>query len=95
MSMSRKPVMTIHDFYCINCGEKGISLPRKRGRQYGKFHRKKMYCPHCGAIVNHIEVRNDIETWEFKNAFDAGEFEEEAKESLEFIKEESGYINDY
>lgn len=92
--MSKKHYVTIHDFYCINCGHKGISLPRNRGRQHGKFHRKKMYCPHCGAVVNHVEVRNDMEAWEFKDAFEAGEFVEEAKESIEFIKEESGDLYD-
>lgn len=86
--MSRKQVVTIHDFYCINCGKKGISLPRKYGKQHEKFHRKKMYCPYCGMVLNHVECKNDYDAFEFKQMFENGDFEEEALESIEFSKQE-------
>lgn len=84
----KKQKVEMHDFYCLNCGQKSLTLPRKIGRQYKSGHRKKLYCPHCHTEVNHIECKNDFDVWEFKQAFEAGEFQEEAKESMEFIKNE-------
>jgi hypothetical protein len=36
--------------------------------------------------VNHIECRNDSEVYEFKQAFEAGEYKEELEESLAFVQ---------
>lgn len=74
--------MEIHDFYCINCGQRGLPIVRRHSLQHEKFHRKKLYCPWCKMTVNHIECRNDEEAFEFKQAFENGEYAEEAEESL-------------
>ena len=81
--------MEQHSFYCMNCGEKTYELMRPRSHQYSKHHRKALYCPWCKLIVNTIECRNDSEVYDFKQAFAAGEYKEELKESLNFIKENS------
>lgn len=78
-----------HSFYCMQCGNKGIDLMRKTSRQRNKHHRKKMYCPYCKCEVNHVECRNDQEVKEFKEAFAAGEYREEAQQSIEYIKKEN------
>jgi len=78
--------MDRHSFYCMNCGEKVYELMRPVSHQYGKHHRKALYCPWCKLTVNTIECRNDNEVYEFKEAFAAGEYKEELKESLDFIK---------
>ena len=70
------------DFYCINCGQKGIPCLRPQARRRERFHRKKLYCPHCGHTVNHMECRTDEDAYEFKQAFENGEFQEEAKISI-------------
>ena len=71
-----------HSFYCIGCGKPGIPLMRPISRRKEKFHRKKMYCPHCGCIINHIECKNPFEVEEFKIAFENGEFKAEAEISI-------------
>lgn len=75
-----------HDFYCINCGRKGIPLSRRVSLQHGKFHRKKLYCIYCKEEVNHIECRTPEEVEEFKENFENGVYKDEAKESLDYVR---------
>lgn len=82
----REMITNSSSFYCMNCGEKGIPVCRKKSKQKGKHHRKKLYCIHCKNEVNHIECRNDVEVEEFKKAFAAGEYKEEALESIQTSK---------
>lgn len=77
-----------HDFYCINCGKKGIPLIRKVGFQRNKFHRKKLYCIYCKTEVNHVECRNQDEIDQFLKDFQNGAYKDEAKKSLSYIEEE-------
>ena len=71
-----------HRFFCIQCGNEGIPLARKQGHKHGKFHRKKLYCPHCKITVNHIEITNQFDLNEFQEAFANGDFVAEAIESV-------------
>lgn len=71
-----------HDFYCINCGRKGIPVARKVGKLHGGFHRKKLWCCTCKTEVNHVEIRNQEEAEIFMEAFNNGEYKLEAEESL-------------
>lgn len=77
-----------HDFYCIKCGNKGLSLQRKINHKHGKHHRKKLWCPYCKMEVNHIECRNDTEVAEFKEQWIKGEYKTELEESLNTIAKE-------
>lgn len=45
------------DFYCTQCGNKGIPIVRKAGQQRGTGHLKKLYCLHCQKETNHVEIR--------------------------------------
>jgi hypothetical protein len=73
----------IHDFYCLNCGNKAGSCVRPQAHRREKFHRKKLYCPHCQLTLNCVETKSDIEAYEFKEEFLTGAFAEEAKLSIE------------
>ena len=77
-----------HSFYCINCGKKMISLPRKNGHNYKKHHRKKLWCPWCKMEVNGIECKNDNDVYDFLEAFKAGEYKEEVANSINYIQNE-------
>lgn len=74
-----------HDFYCINCGNKGISIMRNQGHKQSKLHRKKLYCIHCKTEVNHIECKSPDEVATFKKEFERGKYVKEAKESLSHV----------
>lgn len=75
-----------HNFFCINCGKKGIPLRRKVGFQHSRFHRKKLYCPYCKKEVNHIECKTQEDIDEFLENFNNGVYKDEAEESLSFVR---------
>lgn len=76
-----------HDFYCINCGKKGIPLTRQGNKKKGEGHRKNMYCYHCKHTVNHIECRTKEEAEQFKLDFTNGVYKQEAEMELIHEKE--------
>ena len=84
--MGRRGDMESHSFYCIKCGNRGLDIPRRVSHQYGKFHRKKLYCIYCKQEVNHIECRNPIEIEEFKENFKNGVYKDECEESLAALR---------
>ena len=74
----------ISDFYCINCGKKGIPVWRKRGHLREPGHRKALYCTTCGRVVNHIEIRTMEEAEKFRKEYAEGKYAEEARESIQY-----------
>ena len=78
----------LHDFYCLDCGKKNLTIPRGTNKLHKKFHRKKLYCRNCKCFVNHIECRDDFEVWEFEDNWKNGKYILEAANSREFCKEE-------
>lgn len=47
----------ISDFYCTQCGKKGLPVVRSKGQSREPGHLKKMYCPYCKVQNNMAEVR--------------------------------------
>lgn len=47
----------VHNFICLECGKKGIPVPRKEHRLREKGHIKNLYCIYCKKETQHIEVR--------------------------------------
>ena len=74
------------DFYCLHCGKKAMTLPRKASKKRPAHHRKKLYCPWCKQEINCIECRTDEEVFEFKNLFSKGEFENEQADSISYVR---------
>lgn len=74
-----------HSFYCIKCGNKGIPLMRPQGHLREQFHRKKLYCPICQQVINHVECKTMEEVETFKMSFAEGAFVDEV---LAWIPEE-------
>ena len=75
-----------HRFFCIQCGNEGIPIFRNQGHKHSRFHRKKLYCPHCKCEINHIECQTDEDVYEFKMKFEEGAFIDEVEESLAVIR---------
>ena len=75
-----------HDFYCLQCGQRGIPLARKVGQERSALHRKKLYCYHCKTDINHVEIRNQFELETFKTNFANGVYVDECKESLDYCR---------
>lgn len=72
----------IHDFYCLHCGNKVYSCVRPQAKRRERLHRKKLYCPWCKVTLNCVECRDDQDVFEFKTAFENGEYKEECKLSI-------------
>lgn len=69
-------------FYCINCGKRGMDCLRRTGRQKKGLHLKALYCCHCHTICNHAEIKTLDDLVEFKEKFNNGEYKQLAKESI-------------
>lgn len=67
---------TVSEFYCTYCGQKGIPIARRAGKQRETGHLKKLYCPNCGLTLNHAEIRpfGQYRYENFKEEFDLGRF---------------------
>lgn len=46
----------ISDFYCTECGKKGIPIPRMKGQERGSGHLKSLFCLTCQKETNHCEI---------------------------------------
>lgn len=86
MAKNKNQRMELHDFYCLNCGNKGIGLMRKYGSKRETFHRKKLYCIYCKEDINHIECQTLEQVEEFKQNFTKGVYVNEAKESVDYVR---------
>lgn len=48
---------SLSDFYCTECGSRGIPIMRKAGQSREPGHLKKLFCLKCKRETNHVEVR--------------------------------------
>lgn len=54
--MSKKNFL-ISEMWCTQCGNRGISIPRKDSKKREPGHLKKLYCIYCNKEQNHVEIR--------------------------------------
>ena len=45
------------DFYCSQCGNKGIPIQRRIGSAREAGHLKKLFCLNCHKETNHVECK--------------------------------------
>jgi len=45
------------EFYCTQCGSRGIPVLRKCGNEREAGHLKKLFCLKCQKEVNHVECK--------------------------------------
>ncbi len=49
--------MMMSDFYCTQCGNKGIPVIRYDNKIREPGHLKKLYCIYCNQENNHVECK--------------------------------------
>ena len=48
-------IITDEEFYCTQCGNKGIPIPRRRTFKREAGHLKNLFCIYCNKETNHVE----------------------------------------
>lgn len=86
------------DFYCTECGRKGIPIIRIAGKEREAGHLKKLYCLYCQKETNHAEIRpfGKYNKEDFKKEFRLGRFvngNRIKKEDLMFCSKEDCEFN--
>lgn len=66
--------LIFNDFYCVECGRKGIPIVRQIGKERESGHLKKLYCLYCGKETNHAEVTGKYTKEQFQKEFELGRF---------------------
>lgn len=82
--MGRDKVLVFHSFYCMNCGNKVLDIPRNRGYLKGRQHCKRLFCFNCQVECNCVECYDDEDVFNFKEDFEEGKYKELAAASIEF-----------
>lgn len=82
--MKRGRVNIEHEFYCTQCGRKGIPIARKKSKCKQPGHLKKLYCLNCKIEINHVECIefSSYDREMFKREFATGNFKEDGSRVL-------------
>lgn len=73
--------VTFSQFYCTQCGQRGIDIPRKKGREREAGHLKKLFCLTCQKECNCVEIKpfskynyeDFVIEFEYNNFLETGE----------------------
>lgn len=70
--------MYVSEFYCTECGRKGIPVVRRPNQQREAGHLKKLYCLYCKKETNHAEIRpfGSYTVEDFQREYELGRFED-------------------
>ena len=82
--MSHKRSTIVHEFYCTQCGERGIPVHRKYGQFREIGHLKKLYCWTCGKETNQAECvsASKYDSSMFFEEYQSGNFDSEGNRIL-------------
>lgn len=63
-------------FFCTECGNEGVPCFRNGGQQRKSGHLKKLYCTHCKAEKNFVEIKDkgEYRYEDFLEEFRCGRF---------------------
>lgn len=78
--------LTLSEFYCCQCGYKGIPIFRKQGRERPSGHLKKLFCLHCQQEQNFIEIRDGsrYKMKDFQIEFEYGNFNSDGTREMKY-----------
>lgn len=73
-----KNIIIDEEFYCTQCGSRGIPIPRRKGAEREAGHLKKLFCLNCGKETNHTECKpfSKYNYDDFKIEFEYHNFDE-------------------
>ena len=73
--MGRRNVV-MSEFYCTQCGRRGLPVWRRTGNEREAGHLKKLYCLTCGKQTNHAECKENThyQFEDFKIEYEYGNF---------------------
>lgn len=96
--MSKNKETVKSEFYCTECGNKGIPIARRIGQQRKSGHLKKIFCLHCQKETNHVEIRpyGGYRYEDFLEEFELGRFvngEKTPINELLYCSKETCYYN--
>ena len=55
--MAKNKTVVKNDFYCVECGNRGIPAARTTRHQREAGHLKRMYCMNCHKETNMVEIK--------------------------------------
>lgn len=91
--MGRKAKTVVHEFYCTQCGERGIPVHRKPNQFREAGHLKKLYCLNCAKEINHVECvsgsKYDLDM--FLKEYASGNFDEQGNRVLSLSEWKQAY----
>lgn len=75
--MPKNQKVTTSEFYCTKCGNRGIPIARRVGKQREAGHLKKLYCINCKETWNFAEIRpfGEYDYNDFLSEFKNGNFD--------------------
>lgn len=81
-----KKFITDNEFYCTQCGRRGIPVVRKVGAERESGHLKKLFCLTCREETNHVECRpwTGYTKNDFLIEFEYGNFTEEGQRKMPY-----------
>ena len=84
--MPKNQKITTSEFYCTKCGNRGIPIARRIGKQREAGHLKKLYCLNCQQEWNFVEMRpfGDYDYNDFLTEFNYGNFNEEGQRKIPY-----------
>ena len=92
--------INVSDFYCTQCGSKGLPVVRTGRKTREPGHLKKLFCLQCGVQTNHVEVRpfGQYDYEDFQIEFIHGNFNKEGQRKDPYwrhfvaeVKQKEGY----
>lgn len=89
MKQSKQNNFLASDFYCTQCGSKGLIVWRQRGKEREAGHLKKLFCPSCGEEENCVEIKQNNSSYTFSDfiaEFEYGNFDKDGNRKMSYGK---------
>jgi len=76
-----------NEFYCTQCGKRGLGIVRQVGKERAAGHLKKLWCPYCNKENNFVEIKPFVQKYTYNSfllEFNYGNFNEKGERKQPF-----------